>query len=102
MKKYFVLAVLLSLAGTALSQISHSFSFQTTDFTLSTDNENYTHIQGQNSNASTVQEGAPGLPVLIKSFVLPAGSKLTKLTISNSDQVLLTGNALLYPALKKT
>lgn len=38
----------------------------------------------------------------VESFVLPAGSKLTKLTISNSDQVLLTGNALLYPALKKT
>lgn len=66
MKKYFILAVLLSLAGTALSQISHSFSFQTADFSISTDNE-YTLVSNNNFNASTIQEGAPGLPVLIKS-----------------------------------
>lgn len=98
MKRYYILVVFLFMVNTALSQISHSFAFQTADFTLRTDNENYTHIEIPSFDGFTAQEGAPELPVVIKKFLLPMGSTITGINISHTGEVLLNGNANIYPA----
>jgi len=96
MKKY-LLVVWLFMVGTALSQISHTFTFNASDITTTTDNEKFTHVTGQAFNGSIEQVGAPELPVLTERFVLPSGSKVTGISVNNSGEILLDGNAHIYP-----
>ena len=98
MRKFVILFVLLFVANIVGAQVSHSFTFNTVDFTISVDKEDYAHIQSQNLDGFLSQEGAPELPVMIKKFVLPMGSTVTGINFTNTGEVLLDGNTYIYPA----
>jgi len=98
MKKIILFAVLQLFAVMTYAQVSHSFVFQTSDFTTYVDKDKFTIIENEDFYNYTTEEGAPKLPVLTRSFVLPAGSTVTNINIDNSGQTLLATHAVIYPA----
>lgn len=96
MKNLFF-AVLSLLTAIAVAQVSHSFTSQIADYQITTE-QSYKVVTHQQTGNFTTQVGAPQLPVVTKNFVLPAGSTVTNISISNQNQVLIASNLLLYPA----
>ncbi|MGB3452442.1 MAG: C25 family peptidase propeptide domain-containing protein [Moheibacter sp.] len=96
MKKLFF-TILLFAAVIAFAQVAYTFTVQTGDFKITTD-QTYKVVTSAQTGNFTTQVGAPRLPVYTRSFVLPSGSTVTNINISNQGQVLLDGNANIYPA----
>lgn len=96
MKKLFS-TILLFAAVIAFAQVAYTFTVQTGDFKITTD-QTYKVVTSAQTGNFTTQVGAPRLPVYTRSFVLPSGSTVTNINISNQGQVLLDGNADIYPA----
>ncbi len=94
--KNLIFSVLLYIATTVSAQVSHAFTSQVADYQIATE-QAYKVVVNQQTNTFTTQVGAPQLPVFTKSFVLPAGSTVTNVLVSNQSEVLLNGNILLYP-----
>lgn len=95
MKRLFT-SLLLFVAVIPFAQVSHSFSSQVANYQITT-KQTYKIVTNQQSDNFTAQVGAPQLPVFTKSFVLPAGSTVTKIVINNQNQVLMASNILLFP-----
>ncbi len=95
MKKLFSV-ILLFAAVLTFAQVTHSFTSQLIDFQVTAE-QTYKVVTNQQTNNFTAEEGAPMLPVFTKSFVLPAGSTVTDIAVSNQDQVLLDSGITLYP-----
>jgi len=90
-------AIGLFMTSVAFAQVTHTFTVQTSDFQIGTE-QAYKVINTQKTLNFTTQVGAPQLPVYTKSFVLPHGSTVTNIVISNQNEVLIGNNILLYPA----
>jgi|GEM_PF-262943 len=95
--KNLLLAIGLFMTSVAFAQVTHTFTVQTSDFQIGTE-QAYKVINTQKTLNFTTQVGAPQLPVYTKSFVLPHGSTVTNIVISNQNEVLIGNNILLYPA----
>lgn len=95
--KKFLIAFCLFTATVAFAQVSYNFTSQTSDFQISP-NGSYKVVTGQQTDKFTTQEGAPQLPAFTKSFVLPHGSTVTNIVVSNQNEVLLDSNITLYPS----
>lgn len=95
MKKIFTYLLFLIIAYCP-AQISHTLSSQSSDFQI-TQEGSYKFIRGKNTSRITPVVGAPQLPVISESFVLPPGSTVTNISINNGTSVLLEGNIDIYP-----
>ncbi|MFA5620958.1 MAG: C25 family cysteine peptidase [Weeksellaceae bacterium] len=95
MKKLFS-AIFLFAEVMAFAQVTHTFTVQTSDFQIETD-KTYKIVNTQKTSNLTTQIGAPQLPVYIQNFVVPHGSTVTNIVVSNQNEVLIDNNILLYP-----
>ena len=89
--KNLLFSVLLLMATTVSAQVSHVFTTQVVDYQISTE-QAYKLVTTTQTDNFTTQAGAPQLPVFSKNFVLPAGSTVTNIGISNQSEILLARN----------
>lgn len=94
--KNLLFAIGLFVTSVAFAQITHTFTVQTSDFQIGTE-QAYKVINTQKTLNFTTQVGAPQLPVYIQNFVVPHGSTVTNIVVSNQNEVLIDNNVLLYP-----
>lgn len=95
MKNVFTLMGLL-LASIVYCQISYTFTSKLSDYNVQPE-QVYKKITHSQADLFTAQEGSPQLPVFSKRFVLPAGSTVTDVVISNQNSTLVSNNIYLYP-----
>lgn len=96
MKKIGLMLCLLCMASVSYAQIAGRVAVDSADIELSPRGA-YTHVTFTGSVPMT-QIGAPRLPVIHKTYVIPEGSEVTGITITYSDTVIIAGSHTIYPA----
>jgi len=96
MKNVFLLLFALLYINTGFAQVTGTFDTQRSNFTFEKNGE-YDVISGDNA-LFTEQIGAPQLPVIIKKYLLPAGTILTGVNISGTNKNQLSESYYVYPA----
>lgn len=97
MKNIICFIIILLSSTIVQSQVTDLFITNTADFNVSSKNE-YTVIENKLYSNYTPQTGAPQLPIYSRSYVLPAGSKVSTLSFSNGSKATLSTNYYVYPA----
>jgi hypothetical protein len=90
MNKYISILVFLFLANFGFGQVSTTFRTTASDFTIN-NKEIYKAVNSINSQSFTNIVGAPQLPVTTQTFVLPAGSVVTNLSVVNGSKIQMGG-----------
>ena len=91
------IAAFLVCAIAAKGQITGQINFNEADIDISAQGD-YSKIRLEGANGLTRQVGAPELPVIVKTFVIPADAKVTGVDVTVSSRVALDGTFTPYPA----
>lgn len=97
MKKLFYIVIVLFITNLGYSQVTDLFVSDPSDFNI-VDKQQYTEIENKQSSLYTTLIGAPKLPMIQRTYVLPAGSIVTNINFTNSGKTLVNSNLYLYPS----
>ena len=98
MKKFiYSIAAFMICVIAAKAQITGQVSVNLTDVQISAHGD-YSKIHLEGANGLTRQVGAPELPVIVKTFVIPADAKVTGVDVTVSSRTALDGTFMPYPA----
>ncbi len=90
MKKFFQMFLYLAFSQATLAQVNANFSTKSTDFTIGT-KDVYKIVNSTESTIESSKLGAPQLPAFSRNYVLPAGSVVTNLSVSNGSKIEMGG-----------
>ena len=96
-KIIYSIAAFLVCAIAAKAQITGHINFNEADIEISAQGD-YSKVRLEGANGLTRQVGAPELPVIIKTFVIPADAKVTGVDVTVSSRTALDGTFMPYPA----
>ena len=91
------IAAFMVCAIAAKAQITGQVNVNLTDVQISAQGD-YSKIRLEGANGLTKRVGAPELPVIIKTFVIPADAKVTGVNVTVSSRTALDGTFMPYPA----
>ena len=86
-----------AIAAKAQIKITGQVNVNLTDVQISAQGD-YSKIRLEGANGLTKRVGAPELPVIIKTFVIPADAKVTGVNVTVSSRTALDGTFMPYPA----
>ena len=96
-KLIYSIAAFLVCAIAAKAQITGQINFNEADIDISAQGD-YSKIRLEGANGLTRQVGAPELPVIVKTFVIPADAKVTGVDVTVNSRAALDGTFQPYPA----
>ncbi len=96
-KLIYSIAAFLVCAIAAKAQITGQVNVNTADVQISAQGD-YSKIHLEGANGLTRRVGAPELPVIVKTFVIPADAKVTGVDVTVSSRTALDGTFMPYPA----
>lgn len=75
----------------SLAQVITNFSTKNTDFSIGS-NGIYNIVNSTETNNTDFNKiGTPQLPIFSRNYVLPAGSVVTNLSVSNGSKIEMSG-----------
>ena len=108
MNKYLVVGIIALLIGSGLSisaapfeQSSEASISEHIDFSnllLESDDETFVELSLSEASSRILEPGSPMLPVVVKKYVLPAGSSLSSLDVVFGSDVKITLDKKIMPA----
>ena len=96
-KLIYSIAAFMICVIAAKAQITGQVSVNLTDVQMSAHGD-YSKIHLEGANGLTKRVGAPELPVIIKTFVIPSDAKVTGVDVTVSSRTALDGTVMPYPA----
>ncbi len=90
MKKLYQIVLYLLVNQFTFAQVSANFSTKNTDYTI-VNKDVYKIVNSAESSIESGKPGAPQLPIVSRNYVLPAGSVVTNLSISNGSKIEMGG-----------
>ena len=96
-KLIYSIAAFLVCAIAAKAQITGQVNVNTADVQISAQGD-YSKIHLEGANGQTRRVGAPELPVIVKTFVIPADAKVTGVDVTVGSRTALDGTFMPYPA----
>lgn len=92
----FILIAFVVSVITTNAQITGLINIDKTGLQLS-EKDDYAIIRFNGAKALTLQEGAPELPVIVKTFVVPTDAKVVDIDVVISNRIALDGTFMPYP-----
>ena len=96
-KLIYSIAAFMICVIAAKAQITGQVSVNLTDVQISAHGD-YSKIRLERANGQIRQVGAPELPVIVKTFVIPSDAKVTGVDVTVSNRTALDGTYQPYPA----
>ena len=98
MKRFICsIAAFMVCAIAAKAQITGQVNVNLTDVQISAQGD-YSKIRLEGADELMRQVGAPELPVIVKTFVIPADAKVTGVDVAVNSRTALDGTFQPYPA----
>ena len=97
MKRFFYALLLIVCSISAKAQISGNVKIHESDVILSKQ-ESYDVVRLKGINDFTNDVGAPELPLIMKTFVIPANARMAGVEVTVGSRVALDGTFMPYPA----
>ena len=96
-KLIYSIAAFLVCTIAAKAQITGQINFNEADIDISAQGD-YSKIRLEGADGLTGQVGAPELPMIVKTFVIPADAKVTGVDVTVGSRTALDGTFMPYPA----
>jgi hypothetical protein len=90
MKKLFQIVLYLLVNQFTFAQVNADFSTKNTDFTI-VNKDVYKVVNSTENSIESGKLGTPQLPTFSRNYVLPAGSLVTNLSVSNGSKTEMGG-----------
>ncbi len=90
MKKIFQILSFIIVSQFTWAQVNATYNTKNNDFTIDS-KDIYKIIKSTESVSDFGKPGAPQLPIVSRNYVLPAGSVVTNLSISNGSKIEIGG-----------